>query len=314
MTPEECRNKLNEEQVSVSILVRGTELPFEKLQQFLDGDDEALSTQEFSRLCELSDADEIELSHQFELQSKTLDAVGDHLEAASVAFVFESKQGGLDIATGTLVTIGDRLFVATAGHVVYPTRMLQFIGKNFGTFESDMSADGKPTNFRGGCNLTVLGSGYSTRPDVGFFEVELQAAHDLKRSPLTLDRLGKTTLEYGRLAFLFGYPKKYTQIVARQSKTNHVPLCSITYPSALLDPREWPAPDPLQSSYVIQWIASCDTLPTTSFLRQSLAALPALGFLRMSASLYPNRMGRVVGDCGNMKTEKRRCGVHVACN
>jgi hypothetical protein len=77
---------------------------------------------------------------------------------------------------------------------------------------------------------------------VGYIEVEPGTAKKLGRSPITLDRIhdGRTG-QAGRMAYLFGCPTALAKRgVNHQAKTIVAAIQSLTYPSAVLAPDEWP--------------------------------------------------------------------------
>lgn len=167
MTPDEFRRMLQDEKIGPSFLAYTTKIPFEKIQRFLDGDRLALSDAEYEKLVRNCEPDELERFRNTIIHGATLDAVGGHLEQFSVAFFHASKRGELNLGSGTLVRVDNHFFVATAGHLVHQTRMLQFVGKNISHFECDHDESGRPINIRGGCNIGVKKGGKSDSFDIG---------------------------------------------------------------------------------------------------------------------------------------------------
>lgn len=165
-----------------------------------------------------------------------INAVSKGLSQHSVAYLTGKHRRAekRDVASGTLIAIGHRVFVVTAGHTIaeQPTRVITLVGARHRkeAFESEIIRSGKrPDN----------------RPDVGYVEVPTDLPRTLDREPIDLSRVSKRRSGTpGQVAFLFGYPAVWASPdFDHRRRVATVPLRSMTYPNVLLARDEWPSLD-----------------------------------------------------------------------
>ena len=236
------RKQLHDEHVAISFLQRWTKIDKCRLKNFFDGNDRALTTEELGELDRLLNPDETEQAKNLATNREIIDGIGKSLRGHGVAFLFETRKGALELASGTLTRIGESVIVATAGHVIRQTKMLQFIGENIANFQADIDSDGNIGNVRGGANINVLRYGKHATCDVGFFELEKADWKLLEREPVGLDRLAIGSGEYGNFAVVHGYPSDFARVhISSDERQRGLSVGSITFTQTLLSPDEWPA-------------------------------------------------------------------------
>lgn len=240
MDASEFRNALIEQDCPASHIAYVTGLDLATARLFLHGDHSSLSESELDSILNMQVSDEHQQLKEFNTQSVIIDGLGDALGKHTVGFLYERRDGTLGIATGVLIELGEREFVATARHVVHPTSMLQFMGSNMGQFTCNLSKEGAITEVRGGSNLEPIGHGRHDAYDVGYFEVAQGASQQLGRTPIGLADIGVGVPQYGRNTFIIGFPESYFQIRKVEGNVREFGIGSITFPTPLLDPSEWP--------------------------------------------------------------------------
>ncbi len=239
MTPTELQAFLDAGNQKPSAIAHAAKIDLPRVVDFLNGNMEALSESEQKSLLQYAVDEDAESAVRNELNF-IFDAVGEFVRHRSVAFIFE-KQGEAEIGSGTLIQIADKVFVATAGHTVRPTQILEFMGENGVFVEMEVRNDGKDRRWSGKHAVPVLSYGKHSLLDVGFFEINATGLSVLQRSAIELNQISVQPIQYGRLAIVFGYPsalKKERQFSARESAMR---FASMTYANCVLDPSEWPA-------------------------------------------------------------------------
>jgi hypothetical protein len=240
ITPDELKKILAELDIEPSVVASTLGIDRLRVRAFVRGELSALTDEERRTFRDrLLVADENSVAHRRE-QEALIDGAGDYLRKHSVLYMYE-KDGQRKTASGTLVTIEGRLFVATAGHTIPArTSMLEFIGGNVVRIHaSDEKASGR-REWSGSQSVQVLKGAKHPSYDVGFLELRMDALKILMREAFPLAGLSLRPLQYGRTAFLFGFPS------ALESETNmthtarllHSPW--MTYPNPVLAPDEWP--------------------------------------------------------------------------
>ena len=152
-------------------------------------------------------------------------AVAGNLSRCSVGF-FDVESPTVDLASGVLISIGNRLFVATAGHAVpsRPSGRISFIGQNEKRLVESKEA--------------VIAHESYEWPDVGFLEIAPDVASRLGKEPIGLERISpRGPGHFDRRCFVFGYP---TDSIKVQHKKERFDLGGISYSHLPMRPEEWP--------------------------------------------------------------------------
>lgn len=158
-------------------------------------------------------------------------AVADNLIRCTGAFVDLQEDSG---GSGTFVEIDDRLFVATAAHLVPPNphSRLGFVT----TTERNVQETVFP----------ILGFATAGQwPDVAYLELPADVATTLGKTPITLDRISPRGLgRHDVMACLVGYPGELIRRNgSRLADGNHRVDCDFSmvfYPGLPLRQRLWP--------------------------------------------------------------------------
>ncbi len=221
---------LSEAAFPISAIALETGISRRRLRQFRDST-HTLDRREKARLAQFL----VRPENSFDpLNEAKFDAVARNLVKHSVAYVIRqaSKSFEATVASGTLVRLGGRLFVATAAHTIpsKPIRTIVFQGDGENRIE--------------GVNVDIMRHGKSAHdhPDVGYFELANSSLKALSREPIELARLStKRGGTAGRVAFLFGYPSVWAKpVISRRRRTATIPLRSIFFANFLLARDEWP--------------------------------------------------------------------------
>ncbi len=138
---------------------------------------------------------------------------------AYVVPVLQSKDGGIEIGSGTLVNAGGRHFVATAKHcidanvrVVRSTNPIQRVG----------STSTRP--------LQILGRGWHNELDLGYLEID-----DPECAELNWDQLSNDRIESGLVQFV-GYSEELVEVVqTRLRKPTDVSIAAGTFGTTITD-------------------------------------------------------------------------------
>ena len=241
MTEDDLREAIHREKVQLSFVECNTGIPHERLGEFLDGNDQILNASELQAVEELLCPNEQAQRHNEATNNAVHDGVGDALQRHSLAFVFQSRQDKPELASGTLVKIGDSILVATAGHVVDQTTTLQFVGENRIDFRCDFTPEKGFHNVGGGSNVAVLRWGRHAMYDVGLFELDESAPSKLEREPIDITRISIAQPQYGRTAFVYGYPSEFVKARLMGGRDGYLlPVGTISYPQLVMAPYEWP--------------------------------------------------------------------------
>ena len=240
MTPEELKVILAEFDCEPSWVAFQSGIECSRICEYLAGKLDAISPAERNELRDKLMVSENRQSANLIEQKAVVDGAGDFFRKHSVLFMYE-KAGQRGTASGTLVRIGSRLFVATAGHTIPKrTQMLEFVGANVICVEaSEEKADGRRA-WKGGANVEVLNVKRHRKYDVGFIELEASAIEILRHEPVELSSLSVSADQYGRTAFVYGFPFELER-QQRLSKTEmSLRASALTYHYPLLAPEEWP--------------------------------------------------------------------------
>lgn len=151
----------------------------------------------------------------------------------SVAFFVSGDDDSITIASGTLVSIGDRVFIATASHAVS-----ELVGNEIYTFYS-----GENGSAVSEAPILKVGKIPGDCPDVGYLELGTnKALEHLKETACPIDRLAI----YGtgrplRPVILVGNPGEYVSEKkdAEEEATGLIPTTIGYFTVPLLEP-EWP--------------------------------------------------------------------------
>jgi len=249
MDASEFRDALIEEDCPASHIAYVTGLDLATARLFLYGDHSSLSEADLNAILNMQVSDEHQQLKEFNTQGAIIDGLGDALGKYTVGFLYERKDGTLGIATGVLIELGEREFVATARHVVHPTTMLQFMGSNTGWFTCNVTKEGAITKVGGGANLEPIGNGRHDAYDVGYFEIAQGSSQQLGRTPIGLADIGVGAPQYGRNSFIVGFPESFFRVRKIREHVREFGIGSITFGTPLLDLTEWPeVPDDARDS------------------------------------------------------------------
>jgi hypothetical protein len=159
---------------------------------------------------------------------------------ASTAAMVDPKT--LGVASGTFVSIDDRLFFATAAHCISDESRgrLSFVPNSLTPVEDSI--------------VPILGYGVAAEHDVGYLEVTPGAAAEIGKTAISLERINpRGTGEVGRLVFIVGYPGELIKPEPVGERTLNCEYRMMLYTNAPLAPAEWPAkmPDPSSESDIV---------------------------------------------------------------
>lgn len=214
-----------------SVVAFNTGLSRKKLRMFLDGLTE-LPSREIDKVLEFLDLNiatgNSEQKHwrNFTVNTVLFEAVSNDLDGHSLAYISDGEN-----ASGTLVTIGDREFIATAAHTIPLSRTsLILIGQGQHPLNRD--------------DIKIVASGRmrGDNPDVGYIELEPGTTSRLGRVPLSIDRLCDAGPgQPGRIAFLYGCPFALIKnAVNPKRREKIIGIHSFTYPNSTMAVEEWP--------------------------------------------------------------------------
>lgn len=240
ITPDELNKILAELDIEPSVVEIALGIDRSRVRAFASGEIGALTDEERRAFRDrLLVADEKSVAHRRE-QEALIDGAGDYLRKHSILYMYE-KNGQRRTASGTLVTIDGRLFVATAGHTIPArTTMLEFIGGNVVRIHaSDEKAPGH-REWSGSQSVNVLKGAKHSQYDVGFLELRKDALEILSREAVPLSGLSLRPLQYGRTAILFGFPSALESETEMTRSARLLHSSSMTYPNPVLAPEEWP--------------------------------------------------------------------------
>jgi hypothetical protein len=192
----------------------------------------------------LKGGEQVDYATKLEIAKQSMLNLKSFLYQQSVAFFTSKEAGNITLASGTLVSIGDRLFIATASHTVPedPGTEIWVL-----SYEPRHSTD---------THAPILNRGRCPKddPDVGFLELGTGAAVDyLKKEVCPIERLAIRGIGGPlRAVLLVGSPGEYIKPKQHiEPGTSHpqpalVPLM-ITYYTIPMMESEWPSsenPDP----------------------------------------------------------------------
>jgi hypothetical protein len=240
ITPDELNKILAELDIEPSVVATTLGIDRSRVRAFANGESGALTDEERRTFRDrLLVADEKSVAHRRE-QEALIDGAGDFLRKHSILYMYE-KNGQRQTASGTLVTIEGRLFVATAGHTIpVGATMVEFIGGNVVRIHaSDEKAPGR-REWSGSRSVQVLNGAKHSSYDVGFLELRMDALEILMREAILLAGLCLRPLQYGRTAFLFGFPSALESETEMTRSARLLHSSSMTYPNPVLAPEEWP--------------------------------------------------------------------------
>jgi hypothetical protein len=210
-----------------------------------------------------------------QINDSKLDAVSKSLCRHSVAYLTRKrgKPHKRNLASGTLVTLGDRVFVATASHTIpdEPAIAVTFVGE-------------RPADEISASAVIQSGKRPGNRPDVGYLELPVDLPKTLDREPIVLSRLSrKRSGTPGQVAFLSGYPEAWASpILDHRRRIATVPLRSMTYANVLLARDEWPNLDP--------------DAPRASRLVDLFLAYPTEQEMEVTKDDRQTRIPKIIGD------------------
>lgn len=240
MTPEELKELLSELGCEPSLLAFESGIDRSRIREFLSGHIDALSSDERNRLREGFTVSEEQRRANLIKYSAVIDGAGEFFRKRSVLFMYENAGKRLT-ASGTLVQLGDRLFVATAGHTIpRGTQMLEFVGANVIQVESSQEKAEGRRDWQGSSNIKVLNGKAHSKYDVGFIELATSALEVLRHDPIELSSLSTSADQYGRTAIVYGFPFDLERKRRLSESGMWLHATSLTYPSPLLAPEEWP--------------------------------------------------------------------------
>ena len=240
MTPDELQELLSEFDTEPSWVAFQTGIDRGRVRAFLKGDGTALTLEERSTLREKLTAPEHQQSANSTEQSVLLDGAGEFLRKHSVLFMYE-KGGERKTASGTLVQIADRLLVATARHTIpQGSQMLEFIGANMIYVESSPEVAPGKRNWTGQRPIKVLDGKRHHKYDIGLIELEPSALSVLGHDAISLSNVSIRSLQYGRTAFVYGFPFDFERPKRISDSEVMLGVGSMTYPNPVLAPEEWP--------------------------------------------------------------------------
>ena len=120
------------------------------------------------------------------------DAVAENLRRHSLAFVYSRRKSRA--GSGTLVSIGNRLLIATAGHTVPES-------------PEHVTLVGKRTPYQVECAPAILAVARSEVHDVGLIEVACDAPGQMGMEPIGIGRIADLgSGRHHRSSWLVGYP------------------------------------------------------------------------------------------------------------
>lgn len=160
-------------------------------------------------------------------------AVADNLVYCTGAFL-DLGNSELGLASGTYVTIDDRLFLATCSHAVpdSPQGRLSFVTGNLENVRRSV--------------YDIIGFGKAEAADVAYIELPPDVAVKTGKTPITLERIDPRGIgEIGRLAFVVGFPSELvgqkTRHVSDDIRVIDFDLSMLFYTNAPLPLPEWPS-------------------------------------------------------------------------
>jgi len=169
---------MKERHFAPSAVAFNTGLSRNKLNGFLSGTS-ALRSKELDKVLDFLDLatspveTEQKRWHSFAINTYQFDAISDALVRHSLAYIADGEN-----ASGTLVAIGDREFIATTAHTISPSlRSLVLIGHGFHPLKRDDIKIVKAGRAKGG------------EPDVAYIELEPGTTKRLGRESIGVDRI-----------------------------------------------------------------------------------------------------------------------------
>jgi hypothetical protein len=240
MTPEELRSFMTDCELEPSAIGFNLGIDHHRIRKFIDGEVNALTQEERESLGDRLVCPEEERGANWNEQSALVDAVGEFMASHGVRYDYE-EDGGRKTASGTLVQIGERILVATTRHTIRKgTQFLEFTGGNTSRFEQTIDHTTGQSSWSGPEELKVVNHSKHTTLDVGFLELESTALSVLKRKAISLSNISVRLPQYGRIAYVFGYPFEMERRVPVSATSGAILIPSLTYPNPLLAPEEWP--------------------------------------------------------------------------
>jgi hypothetical protein len=176
-----------------------------------------------------------------------------HVASRSVALVFYPDPAGQpqDVGAGTCIQLGDRYFVATAGHNLLTADGTEIPKEQLLIVHAD-SPSRAQTRWEPIVRMGRRGGGKGEPLDLGWLEIPASVA--LKMGKVFLQRtdleLNWHTLGHG--AVTFGYP---TQFIDRQvfAAEGRLQVSGIAFPGKLLPDEGWPKTADAGSDVIIEF-------------------------------------------------------------
>jgi hypothetical protein len=223
---------MKERNCAISAVASNTGLSRHKLAGFLAGSS-ALRSAELDKVLDFLDLatspteTEQKRSHNYAVNTLQFDTISNDLVRHSLAYIADGEN-----ASGTLVAIGVREFIATTAHTLSPSlKSLVLIGHGL-----------HPLN-RDDIKIVKAGRAKGGNPDVAYIELEPGTIKTLGREAIDVGRLCDVGPgQPGRMAFLYGCPHALIKnAVNHKRREAIIGFHSFTYPNAVLAVDEWPA-------------------------------------------------------------------------
>jgi len=183
----------------------------------------------------------------------------------SVAFIVTEANGNVTLASGTLVSIGERLFIATASHAVpeiTPGETYTFVGEQHGSriLQAPILDTGKRA---GNC------------PDVGYLELATNTALEhIKETACPLNRLAiRGVGRPSRPTMLIGNPSEYVKVKeGLEDGTSDLAPTMLGYFAIPLMESDWPGD--VESDPAIHIFLEYPNTPANQFGSDETIMLP----------------------------------------
>lgn len=241
MTPKELSSFLQKRNIPPSALAHALSLNRASLNSFLNGDLLALPVEDLIKIhnaCVSHDMQNLKEAGEY---GAMVDAISGRVSRHSVHYHYEDQRER-QTASGTLVQILDRMFIATARHTIpKTTQFLEFTGGHPTEVQILRNERTGEKSWRSPTMVGIKKAEHHRELDIGYIEVSSDADRALDRQAAVLDDLYIGRIQYGRNAYLFGYPHSFERGVRSHARIRYVILGTLIYPSPVLAPDEWPS-------------------------------------------------------------------------
>lgn len=236
MTPNELKQLLKLAPFELSQIAFTIEVPRHKVASYLDGDLGALSEEEVKRLDENYDLTASKKDTNLATYDHLTTALSKFIGRHSVQLLYEDG-GRFEGGSGTLVRLGERLFVCTCSHAI-PRRTDFFV--LLGDNEPEITLDKVTGKFKAD-SVEIINHGRNRDIDIGFLEVRPIVLQSIGRDAIGLENLSVKPMQPGRMATFLGYPKAIQQKEQLTARIEEIRFGSFTYPGSVLHIDEWPS-------------------------------------------------------------------------